>query len=327
VHRWRDTAGRAWDDVELTPEGDLMVVGSDRGERRYAGAVCEDHYVERLGYDGASKWKVPLRAHHEIEETLEGDWMTLTASQRRVESFDASHDLIDNALCVLTPEGKVVEEQSLFDILSKPESHFTFQRVAPNPNPKFPVVDLLHSNSIEFVHDASLYGKHPIFAPQNVLICMRHQDSIAMIDWTTKTAIWSWGRGKLSGPHDARVLSNGHILVYDNGLDRSWTRVVEMDPASGEIVWEYRAVDRKSFFSDQQGSSQRLANGNTLIANSTRGEAFEVTQSGDCVWRYLVPYFNAENQRAQIYRIRRYETGFVDRILSEHAGSGGDGTK
>ena len=38
------------------------------------------------------------------------------------------------------------------------------------------------------------------------------------------------------------------------------------------------------------GSSARLSNGNTLITESLRGRAFEVTPEGEVVWRWVSPY-------------------------------------
>lgn len=319
VHSWRDPDGRAWDHVELLEDGDLLVVGSDRGQRKFAGAVCEDHYVERFAFDGASRWKLPLRAHHDIHRLRDGNFMTLTATQRRLPAVDPAHDVVDNAFTILDGQGRVLEEHSLHDVFSKPGSAWEFQAVKPNPNKLFPIIDLFHANSIEQMRDPALAQKDPIYALDNVLVCMRHQDAIAIVDWREKRVAWSWGRGELSGPHDARVLPSGNIQVFDNGIDRTWTRVLEVDPLTKKIVWEYHASDRKSFYSSSQGASQRLPNGNTLICNSMSGQAFEVTASGERVWEYLAPYFNDEDQRAAMYRVRRYDVGYVDEILAAHA--------
>jgi hypothetical protein len=320
AHRWHVETERAWDHVELLADGDLLVVGSERGERKYAGALCEDHYLERLAFDGTARWKLPLRAHHDVQATWSGDFMTLTADQRKLPALDPDHDVIDNRLTLVSPDGRVLEERSLYDLCSKAGSPFRFQKVAPNPNKQFPIVDCFHANSIEFVRDPALFGRHPIFAPHNVLLSLRHQDSLVVVDWDRGELIWQWGQGELSGPHDARILPNGHILVFDNGMARGWTRVVEVDPASGSIVWSYSdPVDRSKFFSASQGSSQRLANGNTLIGDSNSGRAFEVTADGRTVWDYRVPHFDDSGHRAEIYRIRRYPREYVERILAEHA--------
>ncbi len=95
-------------------------------------------------------------------------------------------------------------------------------------------------------------------------------------------------------------------MIFDNGLKRSWSRVVELDPLARKIVWEYHAPTASDFFSLRKGSSQRLPNGNTLVADSDSGEAFEVTPTGDVVWRYRNPHTNEEGQRATIVRVKRY---------------------
>ncbi len=114
-------------------------------------------------------------------------------------------------------------------------------------------------------------------SPAYVLISTRHQDTIAIVDWRNKALLWAWGQGELSGPHDPTMLPDGHILLFDNGLARGWSRVLEVDPVSRKILWEYRDREGGAFFSASRGSAQRLEGGNTLIAESDRGRAFEVT--------------------------------------------------
>lgn len=319
VHSWHDATQRAWDHVELLPDGDLIVVGSDRGERKYAGALCEDHYVQRFDFAGNTRWKRPLRAHHDVQAVWSGDFMTLTASQRKLPDIDAEHDVIDNELTLLSPNGDVLESHSVHDICAKSESKFVFQHVAPNPNKKFPIVDAFHCNSLDFVREPALVGTHPLYAAHNLLVSSRHQDCLFIVDWDRKVVLWQWGQDELSGPHDARFLPNGNVLVFDNGMDRRWTRILEVDPRTNRIVWRYQDPrDRSNFFSLSQGASQRLANGNTLIADSNSGRAFEVTAEGRTVWEYLVPHFDDAGRRAEIYRIRRYPSEYVERILREH---------
>lgn len=41
--------------------------------------------------------------------------------------------------------------------------------------------------------------------------------------------------------------------IFADGLARKWSRVVEVDPRTGRIVWEYRASEPESFFSGALG--------------------------------------------------------------------------
>jgi hypothetical protein len=148
-----------------------------------------------------------------------------------------------------------------------------------------------------------------------------------MLDAESMDVVWEWGRGILDGPHDASLLADGNLLVFDNGMERGWSRVLEIDPRTRDIVWEYPGPDDTGFFTPGRGSSQRLANGNTLIAESNAGRAFEVTPTGDVVWEFLNPKTRKE-RRASIIRMTHYEAAFIDPILTadpvhRDSGSGG----
>ena len=73
-------------------------------------------------------------------------------------------------------------------------------------------IDLLHPNSIEFMRHRQLAKRHRLYAPTNVLVSFRHQDTIAIFDWEAKRLLWTWGRGEISAQHDATVLENGNIF-------------------------------------------------------------------------------------------------------------------
>ena len=107
-------------------------------------------------------------------------------------------------------------------------------------------------------------------------------------------------------------LDDGNVLVFDNGarpLDapaRSFSRVVEMSPRDGSIVWQYPKVPSPDFFSPTRGGAQPLPNGNVLITESTKGHVFEVTRDGEIVWDFWNPDFRAQDgRRRTIYRMRR----------------------
>ena len=184
-----------------------------------------------------------------------------------------------------------------------------------NKGSKRPLVDLLHTNSLEFMHYPELATRHPLYEPGNVLISIRHQDTVAVIDWPKKKLIWTWGQGELSGQHDAQQLENGNFLIFDNGLKNQRSRVIELDPVNRKIVWQYPEPGRPAFFTVANGSSQRLSNGNTLIANSDHGEAIEVTPEGDVVWHFFNPGIDSEGHRATIVRIKRYPTNWIEPLL------------
>ena len=91
-------------------------------------------------------------------------------------------------------------------------------------------------------------------------------------------------------------LENGNILIFDNGTQRlhdshTYSRVIEVEPQSKKIVWEYHDNPAYNFYSAFISGAQRLPNGNTLITEGLNGRIFEVTVQGEVVWEYVSPYF------------------------------------
>lgn len=100
------------------------------------------------------------------------------------------------------------------------------------------------------------------------------------------------------------MLPNGNLLIFDNGRRRGWSRILEVEPATGTIAWNYRGEPPQSFSSPVRGSVQALSNGNLLVTESARGRVFEVTRGGTMVWTFLNPEFQKASRR-QIYRMQR----------------------
>ena len=68
---------------------------------------------------------------------------------------------------------------------------------------------------------------------------------------------WSSAPGAFQLQHEAQVLSDGRLLLFDNGTEeRGWSRIVELEPVSGAITWEYRAEPPDRFFSPGRGTVQ-----------------------------------------------------------------------
>jgi hypothetical protein len=320
INEWSLEGSRHWAHVRLLPDGDLLVVGSTAAEEEdFSGG--DSRFLARLAWDGTLKWRTAIAAHHDAEMTPSGKILALTFAYRQDDAIHRRVEFRDNALTLIDPDtGEPLESKSLYDMFSARPDIYTFHEVRPIRRRGRRTIDLFHGNSVEWMHRENLFDKNEIYGPDNVLVCMRHQDAIAIVNWPRGEVIWTWGQKQLSGPHDASVLENGHILVFDNGVEHEpqYSRVLEMDPLSGEIVWEYKASEPTLFFTLTRGSCQRLPNGNTLIADSEGGRAFEVTPDGRTVWEYVAPETNEEGKRTTIVRMTRYETSFVEGLIERY---------
>ena len=217
-------------------------------------------------------------------------------------------------MTLLEQDGTVVESRSMAESHANTTDPFPLDVGAQSRLGVRFWIDVFHSNSVEWMYRENLFSKHPIYGPDNVLVCIRHQDRVVIFNWREKKMVWWWGIEELSGPHDAQVLENGHILLFDNGMSRGWSRAVELDPLTKKIVWEWKADPPESFFTMAKGSVQRLPNGNTLLAESDKGRAIEITPDGDVVWEFICPYRVGRYNRAAIVRVVHHSTDFVDRL-------------
>jgi hypothetical protein len=81
--------------------------------------------------------------------------------------------------------------------------------------------------------------------------------------------------------------------VFDNlgrfDLPGGKSRIVEVNPRSAKIMWQYAGTAERPFDSEIRADQQRLANGNTLINESNGGRVFEVTPDGTIVWEFVNP--------------------------------------
>jgi hypothetical protein len=319
VRVWEAPAPGHWSHVRLLPGGDLLIVGS-ASEKPEGGRLDDQaRYLERRSFDGAVRWRLPLAAHHDVTVAPDGRLSVLVSEDRVLPAIATDSEVRDEGIAFVTPEGVLQERKLLVPMLLARPDVFRILPVKKRPLGERRLMDLLHANSIEWMTRPELAARHPLYGLGNVLVSMRNQDAIAVFDWAKEEVIWSWGQGEVRGPHCASVLAGGNVLLFDNRLGEGWSRVVELEPVARKVVWEWRAPTPTDFYTASRGSAQRLPNGNTLVAESDRGHAFEVTPSGDVVWDWWNPHRDAAGRPATIIRMQRHPPAEIEPLLAKQA--------
>lgn len=304
VHKWSYPQGHTWHLAEMLPNGHLV-------------AIIKDVMILELDWDSKLIWKAKLRAHHDFARLSNGN--TLVVSRRPLPNpWTNSGRLTLDTLVELTPDNKVVWEWKVEEYAKEIAQHVPLQMP---PSKLFS--DWPHINTIEVLPEGPAARKDPRFKAGNLLFCGRHIDTIGVIERKTGKVIWAWGPGELFGPHMPTMLPSGHLLIYDNGSNmstkvRGYTRIIELDPVTEKIVWEYKAKSPQHFFSRARGSNVRLPNGNTLVAESDPGRFFEVTSQGEMVWEFYNPDLHKNGSRMALYRTLSYTRELVDRLVEKH---------
>ena len=314
VHRWA-AAGLdgSWQHIELGPAGDLFV-------------IAEDGYLARLDWDSRVLWKRELRAHHDLAIGPAREIYVLDRQVVDIPHGDGTIPIVDDGIAVLEPDGSLRTRYSIHALFGARVPGETLEAIAGELRQRsvqeledLRIIDIFHTNTVE-VLDRDL-GNLP--TKGDILICVKRLDLIAIVDLDEGRIEWSWGPGELDKPHQPTLTADGRILVFDNGTGRGYSRVVEVDPLRGEIVWQYEAEPRESFYSETRGGSQKLPNGNVLVTEANRGRVFEVTRDGQVVWEFYNPNTRAEEgfQRGAIYRMTRIDESAVEAIRALNAGS------
>lgn len=135
-----------------------------------------------------------------------------------------------------------------------------------------------------------------VMADGSILMSLRTTAGIIGVDKDSGKVTLHVPPSVVSHQHAPVPLANGHILAFDNGNFRTgghvaFSRVVDIDPATNEVVWAYTDPMVSSFYTPYMGNAQRLPNGNTHITESATGRLFEVTREGEVVWEYIIPWF------------------------------------
>lgn len=160
-----------------------------------------------------------------------------------------------------------------------------------------PEIDDLDFNSMRFEWP-HLNAAMPI-DDDTVLMSARNTSTVFTVDRKSGAITRRWGRadGLFFGQHDPKILPNGNMLLFDNGSSRhnagvnAFSRALEFDMSSNEIVWQYQDNPNFHFQSSTLSGVDPLPNGNVLIAEGTRGRIFQVTREGDVVWEYVNPHY------------------------------------
>lgn len=152
-------------------------------------------------------------------------------------------------------------------------------------------IDYVHGNAIEKDTDG------------NILISCRHMSEITKIDRNTGDVIWRFGLNAKNNmftfdndtvgffyEHDVRRIENGNITLFDNGnyhdpkFSQSLEYTLDENNLTAHLEWNY--INSPDTYGRAQGSTQRIADENTLICwgNSYPISVTEVDHNKNKTW-------------------------------------------
>ncbi len=315
----------------LLPGGTLLVRGQSRVAEHEVGAghaAGSTDILLEIDKDNRVRWRFEHPAfHHDMLRLSNGNTILITwapcdpgiaervsggmsLEEERSQWADPEHvsffmaglgvggrprdltGLLSDTIVEITPQGEVVKRWNAWEYLKTEEEKCCCREFR---------YEWTHCNSVD-MKDGKL------------LLSFREISRIAIIDWETGNLEWKWGRVHLSHQHDASFTPKGTVLIFDNGTHHPVvprSRVVEVDPFTDKIIWQYQPKVVFSFFSGHIGGAERLQNGNTLICEGQSGRVFEITPQGEICWEWInpmiMPFKNVHCQ--MLFKAHRYSLG------------------
>jgi hypothetical protein len=280
--------------AHIYPNGDLLVIHSSMNDTPYGyGLVKVDKNSQVI-------WKYPHYVHHDVTVGNDGKIYTLTQELVRDKV-----NWYDDFIVVLSPDGKELKKLSVAKAFRNSEYADVIKKIR-NWDP-------LHTNSVQVLNE-DMSDKFPLFRKGQVLISPRNLNAIAVVDLEEEKVVWAT-TGAWRQQHDPDFLSNGNILLFDNKGhigEGGKSRVMEINPNTMEIYWQYTG-DKNNMFDSPVGSSQqRLPNGNTLITQTCFGRIFEVTLDQKIVWEFMSPFRVPHDDQivGTVYQAQRFKPDF-----------------
>jgi hypothetical protein len=311
LHRWRQPLRRLWPDLAKDPEmakleywrrawlypnGDLL-------------GIYEGLGIVKLDARSHVIWSRRGGFHHDLQVMEDGRIWVLDRDGKVIPRINPKEGVLEDFVTVLEPDGRVARRTSVLQAFER-------SRFAPLLDRMERAGDVFHTNTIE-VLDGRFAGRDPAFRKGNVLLSVLKLDALAVLDPERGEIVWartgSWRR-----QHQPTFLDDGNLLLFDNrGPAGERSRVIEIDPETRKVLWQFGGTPETDFFSRTLGSCQRLTNGNTLITESENGRALEVTRDGRVVWELYNPNRAGEHKElvAVLFEVVRLPESFPFRGL------------
>lgn len=315
IHKWKIKYNPRY--AELMPNGHILVLEYFNESEDPA---KQDSFVEELDWWGKTVWKYDkLQVHHDMAFLPNGNKAFLVTAYfspgEALKIKGGIEEQTKNAFPM--SRDKIYEVDKNGDVVWQWDS---FDHLDPNKYTLAPVdtrQEWTHANSIEYL------PHNPIDNEEGYLVSFRQISTVVIIRKRDGEVLWASTKGLLDHQHDATLLDNGNILVFDNGgFNRNdsgsiylGTQVKEIDPKTNEAVWVWtngngHLLQDAQFESDIIGGAQRLKNDNTMIVDGVHGHLFEVTPTKEVVWNFYNPYQGSDFKGIEtynaIFKARRY---------------------
>lgn len=328
LHKWYRPFSQIWNESAAVREpvpdshvymrkavmddnGDLLALLEGSGDTPYG------YGLVKLDKDSNVIWSYLQAAHHDFDIAPDGRIFVLTheiVDEHLPEVNHLATPRLEDFVVILSPTGEEMQKIPLLKAVETSDYRQLLWGVT-----SFALADPLHTNSVHVITPEEA-SRFEFGSAGQLLVSFRELGAIGVVDPDEGKLVWA-AKGYWTGQHDPHIMEDGNILLFDNygnfNKPGGRSRVIEFNPATMELVWQYAGTRESPLESNIRSYSQRLPNGNTLITESSGGRIVEVNVDGDIVWEYTNPVRNENGQIPIICKALRLDpqaaASFLDR--------------
>ena len=224
--------------------------------------------------------------HHDIRMDDRKHLYTLYRPQKIIHMEEIGgtgiDTLVGDGIVVMDTTGKELWKWSIWD-------HWDIRK---DPYMLRFAYDRFHANALNFDTDG------------NFLMSLAIEDQIWKINRKTGAVMWKLGKGGdfsmdsscyFSFQHDVHIEKNGDLMLFDNDINRSRSRVLSfaLDTVNKVATNKLNIPLPPARFTSRMGSAYVLPNGKLLVCSAKTGSVFVMDTQGDILWEinaHFVPY-------------------------------------
>ncbi len=282
LHRWRLSFAEAF--PGRIPTGDSGFFRRARllADGRLLALVQSTGLIE-LDADSNVLWRYDAPLYNDIWVDPDEQRILVTA-KNAVSRPDlrAGGPILEDSLVTLDASGREIARASLLGAFERSQERDRMFPLGPTP-------DIFHTNAIQVLGGPGAAAAGP-FARGNLLVSFREISTVVTLDPQAREVLWAQ-RGPWRNQHEPSLEPDGKLLLFDNrgGPDGS-SRVLVVDPGTGAIVSQWNGFPGHVLRSEQAGVVHRLSNGDLLVVETERGNAWELDSQGQVVWEFASPH-------------------------------------
>jgi len=309
LHSWSSDK-KDWHYAEMDEEGNLYV-------------IVHDSQLMKLNWNSGIIWENKMQFHHDLDRDDKGRVYCISREVMDIPYKAGKIPILNDYIVILDSDGNLQQNISIYGLFGDLVNSKRLEEIAKLSSKLATsgkeidayselgqLCDVFHVNTIEFINR----DIKDVASKGDILISIRELNIIAIISLKSPEIVWSWGGNDLKRQHHPSLLNNDNILIFDNGGKREFSRIVELNPITRKIEWEYKSNPPKKFFSGTRGACQRLPNGNTLITESDHGHVFEITRAGEIVWEFWSKIWKKHGKRRALYRMMRISSDVLKKL-------------